>query len=49
MVGGNPPNNLGNFKENIRIRALFLGVNVGLVCGMWKRRTRGSGKGIRIH
>jgi len=48
MVGGNPPNHLGDFEKKLRLGPCFLGVNVGLECGMWKRGSRGSGRGRRI-
>ncbi len=43
MVGGNPPNHLGDFEEGIRIRALFSRGQCGpcVICG-----ERGLGEGL---
>jgi len=46
---GNPPNHLRDFLKKLRLRTYFLGVNVGLVCGMWKIGFTGSGRGRGIH
>jgi len=40
MVGGNPPNHLGDFEKRLTLKPCFLLVNVGLECGMWKRGSR---------
>ncbi len=48
MVGGNPPNHLGDFEKKLTLRPCFLGVNVGLECGMWKRGSRRNERGGTI-
>ncbi len=45
MVGGNPPNHLGDFQEGIRIRILFSKGQCGPCVWYLGKGNRGSGGG----
>jgi hypothetical protein len=49
MVGGNSSNHLEHFKERIRIKAYFLVVKVGIMCGMWGRGIKEVGEDEEVH